>query len=225
MDLNDFVDAVRSTAPKPKLQRRMGTIVAINSSYSVNVKVAGSTTTITNVRYFAHYAPKVNTQVWLDTDGKDWIAIGAVAGLGGQVPTAKVYLNAAQTIATGATFTGVLWNATEFDPWGMYTSGSANVVVPITGRYLVTGQCSWLGNNTGYRTAVLQHSNGTTNFAYTQVDAGTANQFSLSVSSVRTASVGESFSLQVRQGSGANLDLISGLSYTQMTVTYLGPAA
>lgn len=225
MDLNAFADAVASAAPAEKLRRRMGKVVAINTNRTINVQIAGSTTTITGVHYFNHYAPKLNTQVWLDTDGRDWIAIGAIAGSGGAVPTVKVHRTADLSVATGSTYTAVPWQAAEYDPWGMWTSGT-NVVVPITGRYLVTGQASWLGNNTGYRTALLQYNGGTANFGYAQSDAGTTNQFSLSVSGIRTATAGDYFSLNVRQGSGVTLGLMGTASvYTHMTVTYLGSDA
>lgn len=225
-DISALADAIGSAGPAPTLQRRMGKVVAINTNRTIDVQIAGSTTTITGVRYFAHFAPKLNTQVWLDTDGRDWIAIGAIAGLGGQVPTCKVYRTADYNIATGSTYTTIPWSAAEYDPYGMFTSGT-NIVVPLTGRYLVTAQVEFNGNATGYRGGALRTGGSVaTNFSFAQMDAGTTNLFSFQLASVRTMVAGDYFQLLVRQGSGVTIALAaSTIAETSMTITYLGPDA
>ena len=226
--LDDLADAIENSGPAPKFRRRMGTVSAINTNYTINVTVAGSTTVLSNVKYFAHYAPKVGSQVWLDTDGRDWIAVGAIAGSGGQVPSCKVFRTADLSVATGSAYTTVPWQTTDFDPWGMWSSGAAtNVVAPISGRYLVTAQIEWTGNATSYRGASLRvNGSNTSNFAFVQNDSSGTALFSHSISSVRAAQAGDYFQLLVRQNSGAALAM-SGTTVAEshMTVTYLGPDA
>lgn len=226
-DLNDLVDAIKSSAPAPSLKRRMGVVTAINSDYTLNVKIAGSNNVITGVRYFANVVPpKVSAHVWLETDGRDWIATGAIAGLGGQHLSVKAYRTADLNVATGTAFTTVPWQAVEYDPYGMYSSGSGNITVPVTGRYLVTAQVTWQGLSGGYRSGTLNHSVLSTAFGYTQIDSSSTSQISLSVSAVRSAVAGESFYLQVRQGSAGALNLLgTTANQTFITVSYLGPAA
>ena len=225
-DLNDLVDAIASAAPTPPLKRRMGKVVSINTNYTINVQIAGSTYLIQNVRYFNHYAPKVGSQVWLDTDGRDWIAIGAIAGLGGQVPSVKVYRTADLSVATGATFTTVPWQTTDFDPWGMWTGGT-NIVAPISGRYLVTAQIEWTGNATSYRGAQLRvNGSASSYFSFVQNDSSGTALFSHHITGIRSAQAGDYFQLFVRQNSGAALGM-SGTTVAEshMTVTYLGADA
>lgn len=226
-DLNDLVDAISSAAPTPPIKRRMGTVAAINANYTINVKIAGSTYVIQNVRYFAHLQPpKVGAQVWLDTDGRDWIATGVVAGLGASAPSCKVYRTADLSVATGSAYTTVTWQASEYDPYGMFTSGT-NIVVPVSGRYLITAQIEWAGNATSYRGASLRvNGSATTNFAFVQNDSSGTALFSHSISSVRSAQAGDYFQLLVRQNSGVALAMSSTtVAETHMTVTYLGADA
>lgn len=226
-DMNNLVSAMKAAAPDPVLRRRMGAVVAINSDRTINVTIAGSTTTITSVKYFGHYAPKVGAQVWLDTDGRDWVAIGAIAGLGGAVPTCKVYRTADQNIATGSTFVNVSWQAAAFDPWGMWTSGT-NVTVPITGRYLINSTVQFNAvtpYTVSYRSGRIYQNGGPLNIVQTDSPVGNV-LWSQSLSIIVNATAGDYFTLGARQNSGITISIASSAaSETQMTVTYLGPDA
>jgi hypothetical protein len=222
-DLNSLVSAIADAAPDAPLRRRMGAVSAINANRTINVTIGGSTTAITGVHYFGHYAPRIGAQVWLDTDGRDWVAIGAIAGSGGAVPTGRFHRTADLTVTTGAGWTPVPFQAAQFDPWGMWTTGT-NVIAPITGRYHMTGMAHWAGNATSYRAVALDVAGVVSTWAQ-QLANGT-NVTAVSVSSVVTANAGDAFRLQVRQGSGGNLTLNAGTSVeTHLTVTYLGPDA
>jgi hypothetical protein len=223
-DLNSLVDAISNASGTPALRRRMGKVTAVNSNYTISVQIAGSTTTITGVRYFAHFAPKVNSQVWLDTDGQDWIAIGAVAGLGGQVPSCKVYRTADLNVATGSTWTTVAWQTVDFDPYGMWNSGTG-VYARITGRYLIEHQAQWTANATSYRGSRVM-LNGATPLNLCQTDSTGTALFSHQGSVIVNLVSGDYVQMQVRQNSGGTLALNStSISESHMTVTYLGPDA
>lgn len=224
-DLNELVSAIQDAAPAPLLRRRMGAVAAINSNKTINVTVAGSTTTITGVHYFGHYAPKVGAQVWLDTDGRDWVATGAIAGSGGANPSCKVYRTSDQSIATGSTFVNVSWNAAQFDPWGMWTSGT-NVTVPITGRYLVNATVHFNAASpytVSYRSGRLYQNGGPLNIVQTDSPVGNVI-WAQSMSVIVNATAGDYFQLAARQNSGITIPIASSAaSETQLTVTYLGP--
>lgn len=220
-DMNELVSAIEKAAPAPAFRRRMGKVISIQSNYTITVTIAGSDVQIDGVRYFAHYAPTVGSHVWLDTDGVDWIAAGAVAGLGGDIPTCKVYRTADLNIATGTTYTTVTWQAESYDTASMWTSGT-DVIVPLSGIYLVHATASWNGNATGYRTCLIKR--GTTTIGYTQDTATSTNVMQQQAIASCTANAGDAIILQVRQGSGGTLALSGTQVYeTQMVVTYLGP--
>jgi len=221
-DFQKVAEAIASSSQAPAFRRRMGTVSAINAGYTIDVTIAGSSTVITGVRYFNHYAPKVGAQVWLDTDGQDWIAIGAVAGLGGQVPTCKVYRTADLGIASGSGWTAITWQATEFDPFGMFTVNSTNLTVPITGRYLISGAVLFDNStSTGYR-GIAINKNGTL-IQYAQVITNAANTIGVPLSTVVNLTKGDTVSLSARQGSGVNINLVSASAIeTHLIVTYLG---
>ena len=224
-NLNDLVEALKSNAPDPALKRRMGVVTAIASTYTISVKIAGATNVITGVRYFGHYAPKVGSAVWLDTDGRDWIAVGVIAGLGAAHPSCKVYRTADQSIATGSAWTAVVWQAAEYDPHGMY-NGTSLVTVPITGRYLIQAQVQFNANGTSYRGSSLR-LNGVTTISFAQTDAaGSTALYSHHNATTAKLTAGDYVQLLVRQNSGAALGLsATTTSESHMTVTYLGPDA
>jgi hypothetical protein len=202
----------------------MGTVVTIGADQTLTVTIAGSTTNITGVRYFSHYPPKVGSQVWLDTDGRDWVAVGAIAGLGGQVPSCRLYRNTAYSISSGATYTTVAWDASVFDPWGMWPGGtSANIVAPITGTYLVSYNYGYNANATGQRSGYVTSSSGSQNI-YSNVEAPPAGSIAnVHASGVMQLTKGDVVQLTTRQTSGSLLAMYTGNPYsTAITVTYLG---
>lgn len=223
-DLNEVVAAIRDASPDAPLRRRMGTVSVINANRTIDVTIAGSTTAITGVHYFGHYAPKVGAQVWLDTDGRDWVAVGAIAGAGGAAPSCKIWRTTNQTIASASTYTNVTWQASD-DPYGMWASGF-NVTVPITGRYLLTAVSYWTGNSTGYRTMAFSVNGSATYRGIAQIDAtGTASHI-YHMSATLTLTAGDYVQLRVRQLAGVSLALNGGEEKdTNMTITYLGPDA
>jgi hypothetical protein len=223
-DFFQVAEAIASSSTDATLKRRMGTVSAINANYTINVTIAGSTTVVTGVRYFNHYAPRVGAQVWLDTDGRDWIATGAIAGLGGQLPTVKVHRTTDLAIPSGATFTAVTWQAAQFDPWGMWTSGT-NVVAPLSGRYLITGTAQFDGSqSTGYRGVAIQKNGVLIQLA--QMVTSALFQTGVPISTVVNLTRGDTVSLGARQGSGVNINLASvGATESHLIVTYLGADA
>jgi hypothetical protein len=221
-DLNEVVAAIRDASPDAPLRRRMGTVSVINANRTINVTIAGSTTAITGVHYFGHYAPKVGAQVWLDTDGRDWVAVGAIAGAGGAVPSVKVYRTADLSVANGTTYTTVTWQASESDPYGMWTTGT-NVFAPITGRYLITAEIWFANNSTGYRTGAFSVNGSGTFSTFIQWNSGAGGNEIQHMTMLRNLTAGDYVNLRVRQTSGAALILNGSANETKMTMTYLGP--
>lgn len=219
-DTFGFVQAVKP--PSQKLRRRMGKVITVGTDYTLTVQIAGDTTNnIAGVRYFGHFAPKAGSQVWLDTDGVDVIAVGAVAGLGGVVPVCRVYRSTDLNVASSTTYTTVAWASSLYDTHNMWTSGT-DVVAPITGTYLVQATYSFANLLGGYRSARIV--SGSTTQAFSQYDSASsiAAPFT-SLGTVCSVAKGTAFTLEVRQTSGSTLALNGGVpSYTNLFVTYLG---
>lgn len=83
--IRELVDALK---PKGSTRSyRQGTVTAVNADFTVDVTIAGSTTSITGVKTLTSCAPRVGDGVWLSTDGQDLFALGTVAPAGRHVIT------------------------------------------------------------------------------------------------------------------------------------------
>lgn len=222
-DTVDFVDSVAGVSNR--FRRRQGTVTALGGDYTISVQIAGDTSaTISGVRYLSSYMPKIGSHVWLDTDGKDVMALGVIAGQGGPVPYCRVYRNANYTQASGTTPTAVTWTNADTTVSSMFTASSPNVTLPLTGLYAAIGHINIQANSAGRRHVRIVSSGALRN--YTQIDGLGTGITALDTSTVFSATAGDVAYLALWQDSAATLTINSANSYdTHLEIYYLGPAA
>lgn len=203
-------------AAHPGLRIRQGAVSAV-SAYGITVTIAGSTQSVSGVKYLGSYAPRVGAHVWLVTDGSDMFAIGHLAPRG--VPALRV--TGAATSVANATETALAFNAeVGTDPWAMWVVGSASrITVPLDGWYSFTGWVSFAANATGVRGVKIRQG-GTTALAFDRVPAAGAGTTELTVVSGPVSLSSTNFvELTVEQTSGGALN-----ATPVMGVHYIGPA-
>jgi hypothetical protein len=227
--MTDSFGFVEATSSKPtRFRRRAGRITALESGHRVSVQIAGdSSTTVTGVRYMGSVPPAVGSMVFLETNGKDLVVSGSVAGTGSaNVPLLWVYRNAAVNIATGAAYTAIQFDAEQVDTHSMFTPTSANITIPMDGTYLFSCNFGYAANSAGYRTGYLVNTTAGTGLMLNQIDGLATNITSLSLVAVATCTKGDTIQLQTRQTSGGLLALYAGAPYaTSVRIAYLGPSA
>lgn len=224
LDTFGFVSALKGTAPT--FRRRQGTVVSVETGYTMTVELAGDTTNVAGVRYFGHYPPKVGAQVWIDTDGSDLICIGAVAGLGGAFPVARMVKTANQTLNTSGTSEKVTFGITDpnsFDPYGMYQNANERFVAPFDGVYLVTGHLTYAASATGFRDVQIR-LNGSL-YTLTREAATSANTPTYNCTAVVKMLKDEYVEIWGNQTSGGALAISPSNSTVGFGFQYLGPAA
>jgi hypothetical protein len=203
-------------AANPGLRVRQGEVVSV-ASYGLTVKIAGSTTEVSGVKYLGSYAPQVSAQVWLLSDGSDIFAIGHLAPRG--VPALRVSGPAASIVTateTAATFD----TAVGSDPWSLWDVGAATrLTVPLDGWYTVTGWGSFAANATGIRGVKIRQG-GSTALAVHRVSAASSGTTELSVTTGPVSLSATNYvELTVEQTSGGGLNVTP-----VMSVHYIGPA-
>ena len=226
MDAYLLAQTIAQKAP-PGWVLRQGETVSVASDYTVTIKVAGSTTEVSGVRYLGPTPPLPGAGVWLLANGSDVIALGSLADTG-RTLSPRVYRTSDVNITDG-TDTTVTWQADEFDALGHWSSGSS-VTVKVPGRYLIVAQVRFAANATGHRDAwiMVDQSAPPTpagrSVARTQVPAtsGSPTYFQV-VSQPVALGTNDTVELRVRQNSGGTLALIGGAYDTALALTYLGP--
>lgn len=199
---------------------RQGEVTAVGTDYTVTVRVAGSSETVSGVRYIGPTPPLPGTGVWLVVSASDLFAVGSLAAAGRSI-TPRVYRTSDASIAD-ATDEVVTWEADEFDGLGHWSSGT-DLTVQVPGRYQAVAQVRFAANATGFRAAWIR-LNGSTQIARTQVlpISGSPSYFQV-VSTPVALVAGDDLQLVVRQNSGGALSLIGGAYDTALALTYLGP--
>jgi hypothetical protein len=111
-------------------------------------------------------------------------------------------------------------NANMFD----FASSPSNVVVPRTGRYLVSAEVRWAANSVGTRALNIHGPGGRIVASASQnaVSEPTA-QTKQSVSTVALFTANDALFASAGQSSGADLAIAGSLDQVSFTVTYLGP--
>jgi hypothetical protein len=199
---------------------RQGVVVSIQA-YSLTVRIAGSATDVSGVKYLGA-PPPPNAGVWLLANGSDIIVLGSVAALGRTIAP-RVYRNDALTLTTG-TDTLLTWQADERDDYGMWTSGAPTVLTcQVPGRYVAGLDVRFAANATGVRAGWIE-VNSTTVVGRVRMAATSALPAQLTVASQAfTMSIGDTVRAYVEQTSGGNLDLVVSGSSPSLSVMYLGP--
>lgn len=199
---------------------RQGVVVSIQA-YSLTVRLAGSTTDVSGVRYLGT-PPPPNAGVWLMANGSDIVALGSVAALGRTIAP-RVSRTSALTLTT-ATDTLISWQAEERDDYGMWTSGAPTVLTcQVPGRYVAGLDVRFAANATGVRAGWIE-LNSSTVVGRVRMAATSALPAQLTVASQAfTMSIGDTVRAYVEQTSGGNLDLIVSGSSPSLSIMYLGP--
>lgn len=224
-DLGKFVDTFAT--PKPKFRRRLGTVLSVQSDYSITVTVAGSSSDypISKVRYFGHYPPTPGAQVWLDTDGVDLIAVGAIGGIGGMAHAARWEKTANQAAPNSATL--ITFGAQISDPANLFDNPNDQYVAILPGLYHVVGGLTWQAATDKEMRSVSIRVNNVAKATTRQENIGHAtHQLSQVVSTIYPLEAGDTVTLYANQGTGATLS--SGIiadDGTFFAIAYIGPKA
>lgn len=132
----------------------------------------------------------------------------------GDNPAARVYHNAAQSIAN-ATFTALAFNTERFDNDTIHDTSTNNsrLTCKTAGKYLIIGNITYAANATGVRNADIR-LNGTNYIASSRIHASTAATVGVQVSAVCELNANDYVELMAYQSSGGALDVVSGASYS-----------
>lgn len=218
MDLHEIAEAL--TGPQSRLRLRQGTVVAANSDGTMDVKIAGSDTTISDVKCLSSVCPIVGTGVWLATDGMDLFAIGTMEG--------PAYCSLLRTtnlsVASGTAIVVSFATSTRKDNAAMWSSSNpTRITCTVPGLYHLYGGIYWEINSTGYRSCRLLLNGdtiaGSTGLAPNIIPGIHA------VSVVYPLATGDYVELQVRQDSGGNLNAVAVTGAPLLTATWLRPPA
>jgi hypothetical protein len=222
MDLSYLVNQIK--APQTGLKLRQATVITVNSDRTMDVQITGDGYTLPSVRYVSNYAPKPNDQVWLLNQGADLLGFGMVAGADRTLaPT--VSRSTAQTIPTG-TQTKVSFDAVDSDGWNCWdlSPNPTRLTVPVTGRYIITGNVAFDASSSGHR-AVNILKNNTVELARSDFNpvSNSIDTHSTVTCHAVTLTKGDYVELRVWQNSGSDLDIVdSGDHNPKMSLIYLG---
>jgi hypothetical protein len=190
----------------------------------MDVQVAGDTNTLPSVRYLSNYAPKPDDQVWLINSGADLLGIGMVASADRTLaPTA--YRSTAQTITT-STQTKVEFDTVDSDGWNCWdlSPNPTRLTVPVTGRYIITGNVAFEASASGHR-AINILKNNTLELARSDFNPVSNSIDTHSTVTCHAVSLtkGDYVELRVWQNSGSDLDIMNtGDHNPKMSLIYLG---
>ena len=221
LDTFGYTQGLAGTAPT--FRRRMGTVVSVQTGYTMTIQLAGDTTSISGVRYFSHLQPEVGSQVWIDTDGADMIAVGTIAGLGGPAAVGRVYKSATQSIANVTAVDIGFGSTGKIDPHSLWDNTGNFWNIPFDGVWAATATLQWTANATGGRAAYILKN--TTIMAIQRCAAFTGATTITNVSTHMKCVKGDVIICQGYQNSGAALDIAPSGEITNFTLAYVGPDA
>lgn len=222
MDLSYLVNQIK--ANPQGLRLRQGKVIVVNSNRTMDVQIAGDTNTLPSVRYLSNYAPKPDDQVWLLNTGADLLGFGMVADADRTLaPTAS--RSTIQTITT-ATQTKIIFDAVDSDGWNCWdvSPNPTRLTVPLTGRYIVTGNVAFEASASGHR-AINILKNGTVELARSDFNPVSNSIDTHSTVTCHAVSLtkGDYVELRVWQNSGSDLDIqVSSDHAPKFSLIYLG---
>jgi hypothetical protein len=110
-------------------------------------------------------------------------------------------------------------NADMFD----FDTSPSNVVVPLTGRYMVAAEVRWEANAVGTRTLNVHGPAGRIVASASQTPVVEPTQTKQAVSTVARFTAGDALFASAGQSSGGDLLIQGSLDQVSFSVTYLGP--
>jgi hypothetical protein len=224
MDLNYLVNQIKGDAIAPTLRLRQGKVILVNADRTMNVQIAGDTNTLPSVRYLSNYAPKPDDQVWLLNLGADLLGIGMVAGADRTLaPTASRSTN--QSIPT-STQTKIEFDDVDSDGWNCWdlSPNPTRLTVPVTGRYIITGNVAFEAASAGHR-AINILKNNTLELARSDFNPVSNSIDTHSTVTCHAVSLtkGDYVELRAWQNSGSALNILdSGDHNPRFSLIYLG---
>lgn len=148
MDLDFLIKQIRS--PQQNLRLRQAEVVTINNDYTIDVKIAGDTGILPNVRYLSNLAPLPGYHIWVIVDNNDMLAIGHVAREN-KTLAPKAIRTTNQAIPNN-TYTTVEFSSSQSDAWGCWSAANpTRLTIPMNGRYLISAGGCFSASNTGHR--------------------------------------------------------------------------
>lgn len=133
---------------------------------------------------------------------------------------AKMYRTANQSIVNN-TVVNITWQALAYDTMGLITLPSTNIVIPATGYYAITPVVAFDTHATGYRQIAILKAGATLHIArLPPVSSGADTIFATHTEDLLTA--GDVITISVRQTSGGNLNILSGITLSSCSVVFLG---
>ena len=137
------------------------------------------------------------------------------------VPACFVYKSTAQSVAHSS-YALLTFDVEKFDTHEMHDNSIDNsrITIPVDGKYLVVGSCSYASNATGYREAQLTVNGVAIRTTRQNAVSGVETEFTVEI--VRDFTAGQYIQLLVRQNSGGALNLLDGLAFTTLSVIKIG---
>lgn len=224
MDLNYLVNQIKGDTIAPTLRLRQGKVILVNSDRTMDVQIAGDTNTLPSVRYLSNYAPKPDDQVWLLNSGADLLGIGMIAGADRTLaPTAS--RSTSQTITT-STQTKIEFDNVDSDGWNCWdlSPNPTRLTVPVTGRYIITGNVAFEAASAGHR-AISILKNNTLELARSDFNpvSNSIDTHSTVTCHAVTLTKGDYVEFRAWQNSGSDLDILdSGDHSPRFSLIYLG---
>lgn len=223
-DLNALVSAIADSGSAAPVKFRQGAIVTVNTDSTANVTIAGSTTTITNVKVASHVCPIPGATCWLATDGRDWFVFATLGPTGPAFGTMRK--STAQNI-TSAAFTELAWGSrTDTTANGM-ALGSTGITVVVPGIYSVSANIDLDASSTaGSRYGVL-YLNGA---IVAQGNGGSAPSSATFNSRMGATAIlklvpGDIVNAGMYQNGGATYPTAVGAGYNVLSAVWIGPSA
>ena len=207
---------------RPSVSRRIGKVVSVDANYTITANIAG--TSVAGVKYFGSYPPKPGSLVWLDGDGSDILAVGAVAGSGGAVPAGRMEKSTNQDAPIA--LTRITFATTIFDPWTMYDGVNDQWSIPVKGVYHISaGLVTSANADNNSRTVEIVAAGGIV--AATRIWHSSGYQDFLPLSTITRLDRNDKVYLQAAQGSAATITggIIGANPRTFFSITYLGADA
>jgi hypothetical protein len=144
----------------------------------------------------------------------------------GVIPQASVTNNTNETTATGVSQV-LTFDTNEFDTAGLHstTTHTDRLTAPIAGVYEVNLDVRWAPNGTGSRYISVQPSNADGIPLASWTTNNGSDPTIQTVSGLIKLGAGDYVSAFVLQGSGGNLDIVSGDAQTRphFSITWVGP--
>lgn len=218
-DFNDLISALGSSARIAPLRLRQGSIITVDSTSTCTVTIAGSTTSISGIKYASHVCPTPGATCWLATDGSDWFVLATLAPAG--PAWGAMRKSTAQSIPANAWTDLSFTSRTDTASYGV-TLNNSGLVCVVPGLYQVTGTLDFATNATGQRHAALT-LNGSLFITGTGGDAtGGGDVARLRADGLVRLTAGDLVGIAAFQSSGAALNTATGAGHNLIRMVWVG---